>query len=129
MTGATFGGVISHSGDVNLQGAHLTGNHGAGASTFAGGRLNIQGGSVIDANDGDGVMVAGGGVASIQGQNTITKNTQAGVHLRDIAMLQLGPNASGISGNGFSPDIICDPSAVARVAGQLGTQTTNCQTS
>lgn len=129
VSGSTFGGVVAHSGSVNLQGAHVTGNHGAGVSTFAGGRLIAQGGTLIDANDGDGVMVAGGGVASLQGPNTITNNAQFGVHLRDIAMLQLGPGTNATSGNGSAPDIFCEASALARVSGQLGTSSTNCQTS
>lgn len=129
VSGARFGGVIAHSGSVNLQGAHITRNHGAAVSTFAGGRLNVQGNSVIDANDGDGVMVAGGGVASLQGPNSITGNAQFGVHLRDVAMLQLGPGANQVAGNGSGPDIFCEASALARVSGPLGTASTNCQTS
>jgi hypothetical protein len=129
-------GVIAHSGSVNLQGAVVANNQGAGAGTFAGGRLNVQGGTVIENNQGDGLQFFGGGAGSVQGQNFIRGNSRNGIHVRDtsIALFDSPSGTNQIVDNG-GWGLFCDgPPAVAQTTGQPGTLsgngggTSNCPT-
>jgi hypothetical protein len=129
-------GVIAHSASVNLQGAHVANNEGAGVGTFAGGRLNIQGGTVIENNHGDGVQLFGGGAGSLQGPNVIRGNSGNGIHVRDtsIAIFDFPSGTNQIVDNG-GWGLFCDgPPAVAQASGVPGTLspnsggTSNCPT-
>jgi hypothetical protein len=116
------GGVVAHAGAVNLAGADIANNRGAGVSTFDGGRVNMQNGTIIENNTGDGVTIFGGGAVSMQGPNFIRNNAGDGVHVRDTSIALFGdlPSANQIVGNG-GWGVVCDgPPAVAQMTGPPG---------